>query len=234
MKDGLYCTTCISCSMQLMEREQGRALAVQLAKAPVERQAGRLEQREKENKKMKDQNTTARSKFLSLVLRHSPETIGLMLDEAGWARTDELLACLARSGRPTRLEELQRIVADNNKQRYSFSADGKRIRANQGHSIKVELGLEASSPPAVLYHGTATRFLDAIFHEGLDRQSRHHVHLSDSVEVAAQVGSRHGKLALLQVDAARMQGEGHVFYRSDNGVWLTDVVPVRYLLKLPS
>ncbi|WP_043004435.1 RNA 2'-phosphotransferase [Comamonas testosteroni] len=181
---------------------------------------------------MKDQNTTARSKFLSLVLRHSPETIGLKLDEAGWARTDELLACLARSGRPTRLEELKRIVADNNKQRYSFSADGKRIRANQGHSVKVELGLEASSPPAVLYHGTATRFLDAIFLEGLNRQSRHHVHLSESVEVAAQVGSRHGKLALLQVDAVRMQCEGHVFYRSDNGVWLTDVVPVRYLLKL--
>ena len=181
---------------------------------------------------MKNQNTTARSKFLSLVLRHSPETIGLKLDDAGWAQTDELLACLARSGRPTSLVDLQTMVADNNKQRYSFSADGKRIRANQGHSIKVELGLEASSPPAVLYHGTATRFLDAIFHEGLDRQSRHHVHLSDSVKVAAQVGSRHGKLALLQVDAARMQGEGHVFYRSDNGVWLTDVVPARYLLKL--
>ena len=180
------------------------------------------------------EKATARSKFLSLVLRHSPQTIGLKLDEAGWAQTDELLACLARSGRPTSLQDLQILVADNNKQRYSFSADGKRIRANQGHSIKVELGLDAQRPPAVLYHGTATRFLDAIFREGLTRQARHHVHLSESVEVASQVGSRHGKLALLQVDAARMHGEGHVFYRSDNGVWLTDVVPVRYLLKLQS
>lgn len=195
-------------------------------------QVDSFKQREKENKKMKNPNTTARSKFLSLVLRHSPGTIGLKLDEAGWAQTDELLACLARSGRPISLVDLQTMVADNNKQRYSFSADGKRIRANQGHSIKVELGLEARRPPAVLFHGTATRFLDAIFHEGLNRQSRHHVHLSESQAVAAQVGSRHGKLALLQVDAERMQGEGHVFYRSDNDVWLTDVVPARYLLKL--
>lgn len=183
---------------------------------------------------MKDQNniTTVRSKFLSLVLRHSPETIGLKLDSAGWAQTDELLGCLARSGRSMSLKDLQAVVAGNNKQRFAFSEDGSRIRANQGHSIHVELGLDAQRPPAVLYHGTATRFLDAIFQQGLTKQNRHHVHLSESVEVAGNVGRRHGKLALLQVDAARMQAEGHVFYRSDNGVWLTDAVPVTYLANL--
>ena len=185
---------------------------------------------------MQDKNTmtTARSKFLSLVLRHSPQTIGLKLDSAGWACTDELLACLARSGRRTSLEELQAVVADNNKQRFAFSEDGSRIRANQGHSIHIELELAPQQPPVELYHGTATRFLDAIFQQGLTRQSRHHVHLSASVETASAVGRRHGKLALLRVDAARMAADGHVFYQSDNGVWLTDAVPVSYLAKLGS
>ncbi|MEX8193458.1 RNA 2'-phosphotransferase [Comamonas guangdongensis] len=183
---------------------------------------------------MKNKNniTTVRSKFLSLVLRHSPQTIGLKLDGAGWVQTQELLVCLARAGRSMSLEELQAVVADNNKQRFAFSEDGTRIRANQGHSIPVELELTSRRPPAELYHGTATRFLDAIFREGLKRQSRHHVHLSASTETAGAVGRRHGKLALLRVDAARMAVDGHVFYCSDNGVWLTDAVPVAYLAKL--
>ena len=182
---------------------------------------------------MNDKNNiiVTQSKFLSLVLRHSPQTIGLKLDSAGWAQTDELLACLARAGRRMSLAQLQAVVAGNNKQRFAFSEDGSRIRANQGHSIKVELELKPQQPPAQLYHGTATRFLDAIFQQGLTRQNRHHVHLSASVETASTVGRRHGKLALLTVDAARMAADGHVFYCSDNGVWLTDAVPVGYLSK---
>ena len=184
-------------------------------------------------KNMNDKNNiiVTQSKFLSLVLRHSPQTIGLQLDSAGWVQTDELLACLARSGRRMSLAQLQAVVAGNNKQRFAFSEDGSRIRANQGHSIKVELELKPQQPPAQLYHGTATRFLDAIFQQGLTRQNRHHVHLSASVETASTVGRRHGKLALLTVDAARMAADGHVFYCSDNGVWLTDAVPVDYLSK---
>lgn len=175
---------------------------------------------------------THRSKLLSLVLRHSPQTIGLQLDSAGWAHTDELLACLACSGKPMSLAQLQAVVADSDKQRFAFSEDGRHIRANQGHSVAVELQLAPSAPPDTLFHGTATRFLDAILAQGLTRQQRHHVHLSVSIETAGAVGRRHGKLALLQVDAARMVADGHVFYCSDNGVWLTDAVPVAYLQKL--
>lgn len=181
-----------------------------------------------------DNIIVTQSKFLSLVLRHSPQTIGLKLDSGGWAQTDELLACMARSGRRMSLAQLQAVVAGNSKQRFAFSEDGLRIRANQGHSIAVELELTPQQPPAELFHGTATRFLDAIFQQGLTRQSRHHVHLSASVETASAVGRRHGKLALLRVDAARMAADGHVFYQSDNGVWLTDAVPVTYLAKLGS
>jgi putative RNA 2'-phosphotransferase len=183
-------------------------------------------------KNKNDNITTVRSKFLSLVLRHSPQTIGLKLDEAGWAQTQELLSCLARSRRSMSLSDLQAVVAADNKQRFAFSEDGSRIRANQGHSIAVELALTPRLPPAELYHGTATRFLDAIFQQGLTRQNRHHVHLSVNVEVAGTVGRRHGKLALLRVDAARMAADGHVFYCSDNGVWLVDAVPVGYLAKI--
>ena len=183
---------------------------------------------------MNDKNNiiVTQSRFLSLVLRHSPQTIGLKLDSAGWAQTDELLACMARAGRRMSLAQLQAVVAGNNKQRFAFSEDGSRIRANQGHSIEVELELKPQQPPVELYHGTATRFLDAIFQQGLTRQNRHHVHLSASIETASAVGRRHGKLALLRVDAACMAADGHVFYHSDNGVWLTDVVPVTYLAKL--
>ncbi|MCD2164927.1 RNA 2'-phosphotransferase [Comamonas koreensis] len=175
---------------------------------------------------------TRRSKLLSLVLRHSPQTIGLQLDAAGWANTEELLACLARSGKAMSLAQLQAVVASCTKQRFAFSEDSRRIRANQGHSVTVELQLDPSTPPDALYHGTATRFLDAILAQGLQRQKRHHVHLSASVETASVVGRRHGKLALLRVDAAAMVADGHVFYCSDNGVWLTDAVPVAYLQRL--
>lgn len=188
-----------------------------------------VERRIKMNEQSNKNSLVSHSKFLSLVLRHNPQRIGLTLDEAGWACTDELLACLQKSSHPMSLAQLQRVVAADSKQRYSFSEDGLRIRANQGHSIQVELGLSAQQPPDVLHHGTATRFLASILEQGLTRQNRHHVHLSESLDVAATVGRRYGQLAMLIVDARRMHADGHIFYRADNGVWLTDAVPSRYL-----
>ena len=174
----------------------------------------------------------ATSKFMSFVLRHQPDAIGLQLDSAGWARIDDLLARMAAAGKRISRELLQEVVDTNDKQRFAISEDRLRIRASQGHSIDVELGLAPAEPPEVLYHGTATRFRAAIFRDGLKRQRRHHVHLSESVETARAVGSRYGVVVLLQVDARRMRGDGHVFYRSDNNVWLTDEVPVAYLSEL--
>src|SRR6478672_11499013 len=166
------------------------------------------------------------SKFLSLVLRHEPELIGITLDEAGWVAVDELLAGCARQGRAISRAELAEIVRTSDKQRFALSEDGTRIRANQGHSVPVELGHEPATPPEVLYHGTAEKYLASIRREGLRKGERHHVHLSDRVETAKAVGSRHGRLVLLEVAAGRMARDGHTFYRTTNGVWLTDHVPV--------
>lgn len=176
-----------------------------------------------------EKRLTSLSKLLSLTLRHKPATLGITLDENGWVDVDVLLAGAQANGKQLDLDLLQRIVETNNKQRFAFSEDGRRIRANQGHSIEVALDLPAQSPPDVLLHGTATRFLDAILAEGLDRRNRHHVHLSDNLETALQVGGRHGKPVLLEIDAARMHRDGHRFFRSDNGVWLTEAVPPTYL-----
>lgn len=173
----------------------------------------------------------SQSKFLSMVLRHKPQSIGLTLDEAGWATTPQLLERVAAAGKRMSLEDLRQIVAADSKQRFAFSEDGLRIRASQGHSIEVDLGLSPEQPPDLLYHGTATRFLDSIRAQGLTKQSRHHVHLSAHLATASAVGQRYGKLAILLVDAKRMHEDGHVFYQSDNGVWLTDAVPVCYLRK---
>jgi putative RNA 2'-phosphotransferase len=173
------------------------------------------------------------SKFLSFVLRHEPQSIGLVLDEAGWARLDELLAKANASGKRLDRALLQHVIDTNDKQRFALSDDGTRIRANQGHSIEVTLGLPAVTPPDVLYHGTATRFLDSILATGLDKRNRHHVHLTESLATATAVGKRYGKLVLLAVDAQRMSADGHVFHQSDNGVWLTDAVPTRYLRTMP-
>lgn len=170
----------------------------------------------------------AASKFLALVLRHRPEAIGLVLDDAGWADIDALIACAAPHHPLTR-DLIERVVAGNDKQRYAISDDGRRIRARQGHSIDVDLGPPALTPPAVLYHGTATRFLDAILREGLTKRQRHHVHLSADVATATNVGARHGRPVVLRVDAAAMAAAGHVFHRSENGVWLTDAVPAAFL-----
>jgi putative RNA 2'-phosphotransferase len=169
------------------------------------------------------------SKFLSYVLRHAPESIGLSLDANGWADVEELLTNARKAGRRIDLATLQEVVAQNDKRRFTLSKDGRRIRAAQGHSIAVDLALVPSEPPPQLYHGTATRNLDAILAEGLKPGRRQQVHLSLDPETARKVGQRHGKPAILTVDAAAMQRDGHRFVRADNGVWLTDTVPVRYL-----
>lgn len=169
------------------------------------------------------------SKFLSLVLRHEPETIGLALDPNGWVAVDELLAAAAKAGTPIAPESLRQVVATNDKKRFAFSEDGLRIRASQGHSVEVDLDLPPSVPPDVLFHGTATRFLDPIRAEGLRAQSRQHVHLSPDEATAVKVGMRHGKPVVLRVHAGRMHQAGHVFFLSANGVWLTAAVPPDYL-----
>ena len=176
----------------------------------------------------KNGNEERISKFLSFVLRHKPEEIGLQLDEAGWADVEELIAKAAPRHAITRAS-LEEVVETNNKKRFEFSEDGFRIRARQGHSLDVDLGLEALVPPEVLYHGTASRFLEGILVEGLRKMSRHHVHLSGDNETAAQVGQRYGKLVLLDVGAGPMHRDGFQFYRSANGVWLVDRVPADYL-----
>lgn len=169
------------------------------------------------------------SKFLSYVLRHAPETIGLRLDANGWADVDELLTKAKKAGKRLDLDTLRAVVAENDKQRFTLSEDGRRIRAAQGHSVVVDLGLEPSVPPALLYHGTASRNLDAIFAEGLKPGRRQQVHLSLDPETARKVGERHGKATVLAVSAERMHGDGYQFFRADNGVWLTDHVPAGYL-----
>lgn len=170
------------------------------------------------------------SKFLSLVLRHKPEEIGLKLDENGWADVEELVRLSNRHGVSLTRASLEQIVAKNDKKRFALSANGQRIRANQGHSIEVDLALPTREPPDVLYHGTATRFLDSIRASGLHAGSRQHVHLSLNHATAVQVGQRHGKPVVLRVRAKEMFAAGHPFYLSANEVWLTDHVPVAFLM----
>ena len=169
------------------------------------------------------------SKFLSLVLRHRPEKVGLTLGDGGWVSVSELLRAFEAAGFPLRLADLQEVVRTNDKQRFSFSPDGRLIRANQGHSVKVELGYEATLPPPVLYHGTAERSLPSIKRQGLVKGRRHHVHLSDRPETAAAVGRRYGVPVVLEIASGRMHRDGHSFFRSANGVWLAEFVPAEYI-----
>ncbi|WP_371478995.1 RNA 2'-phosphotransferase [Kitasatospora sp. NBC_00315] len=178
---------------------------------------------------MDEKRLVKTSKTLSRVLRHDPGSVGLTLDGAGWVGVAELLAALAGAGRAVSRAELDLVVENNNKRRFAFSEDGLSIRASQGHSVAVDLGLAAAVPPAVLYHGTATRSLEAIFRDGLLPMSRQDVHLSADTETATRVGSRHGRPTVLRVDAAAMAAAGHEFRISANGVWLTDAVAPRYL-----
>ncbi|WP_091448222.1 RNA 2'-phosphotransferase [Actinokineospora iranica] len=178
---------------------------------------------------MEDKNIIRLSKRLSLVLRHAPESVGITLDRAGWVPVDDLLAALARHGARMSRDLLERVVAENDKSRFAFDETGTRIRASQGHSVPVDLGLSPAEPPETLYHGTVAAALPAIRAQGLRPMSRHDVHLSATRDTAVRVGARRGKPVVLTVAAAAMAADGHVFYLSANGVWLVARVPVQYL-----
>jgi len=169
------------------------------------------------------------SRLLTLVLRHRPDLIGIDLDRAGWVDVVSLLRALKRHGRALSRSRLEAIVAADEKRRFTLSADGSRIRAAQGHSIALDLGLTAAVPPDTLYHGTARDHLDAIFAEGLRPQRRQFVHLSRDLETARIVGARHGKAVVLTVDCAAMVAADQTFLLSDNGIWMTTVVPPLFL-----
>lgn len=169
------------------------------------------------------------SKFLSKHLRHQPDKLGLNLLPGGWVGVDDLLAGAAGIGFPITREELERVIAENDKRRFSLDETGQRIRANQGHSTEVELQLPEADPPEVLFHGTVERFLNAICAEGLKKMNRHDVHLSPDVQTATKVGQRRGKPVILAIDSAQMAADGFKFRVSANGVWLTEHVPPQYI-----
>jgi putative RNA 2'-phosphotransferase len=173
------------------------------------------------------------SKYLAKHLRHQPQRLGLTLAPGGWVGVDDLLSACARHSFPITRAELDEVVATNNKSRYAYDPTGDLIRANQGHSVEVDLRLEPVAPPDVLYHGTGHGAVATITEQGLHRMARHHVHLSGDIETATAVGARHGRPVVFAVDAAAMRRDGHLFYRSANGVWLTDGVPPRYLRVVP-
>ena len=177
---------------------------------------------------MNEKQKKRTGKFISLILRHAPQKIGITLDNAGWASVDELLAGLKRKGHALSFEQLDDIVAMNDKKRYRFNEDKTRICANQGHSLTVDLQLNALEPPEFLYHGTASRFMHSINKQGLLKGSRHHVHLSSDKQTAKSVGSRHGVPIILTIAAGAMHRAGYTFYCSANGVWLVDSVPTQY------
>ena len=172
------------------------------------------------------------SKYLSKHLRHQPQRLGLTLASGGWVAVDELLAACTRNGFPISREELDEVVARNDKKRYSFDDTGMQIRANQGHSVEIDLKLEPAIPPDALYHGTGHKNVEAITKQGLMKMRRHHVHLSSDTETATRVGARHGKPVVFEVDTVAMQEAGFVFYCSDNGVWLVESVPAEYLRQI--
>ena len=178
---------------------------------------------------MTEKETTRVSKFLSLVLRHQPEQIGITLDESGWTLVDALLEGLNRHGLAITFPDLQHVVATNSKRRFALSEDGKMVRANQGHSIEVDLGFTPRQPPDLLYHGTAEKNITSILESGLQKRQRHHVHLSAEQETAIAVGRRYGRPVVLEINAAEMYKAGHIFFLSDNGVWLVDEVPPIYM-----
>jgi len=176
-----------------------------------------------------EKEITKISKFLSLVLRHQPEAIAIMLDENGWVSVDKLIQKSNAAGVKLDFDVLKHVVATNNKKRFSFNESLDKIIASQGHSIEVELGYEPQMPPEILYHGTAINNVTSILSTGLEKRQRRHVHLSKDTETALKVGTRHGKPVILQVAALQMHNEGFKFFLSENGVWLTDSVPSKYL-----
>ncbi|MEZ4983482.1 MAG: RNA 2'-phosphotransferase [Saprospiraceae bacterium] len=169
------------------------------------------------------------SKFLSLVLRHKPEVAGIQLDANGWVNVDELIDGCIEQGKEMDMAILESIVKTDDKQRYAFNEDKTKIRASQGHSVKIDLALEPVKPPKILYHGTVDRFIENIMRKGLQPMSRNHVHLSETEDTAFEVGERRGDAIIFKVYAGAMYRDGFHFYQSDNGVWLTDGVPSKYL-----
>ena len=169
------------------------------------------------------------SKYMSLILRHKPEVIGIELDEYGWANTDDLINGIGKDNQGFNFESLEEIVKTDNKQRYSFNDDKTLIRANQGHSIPVDVELEEKCPPDFLYHGTGEKYVESIDKIGLIPKSRLYVHLSKDIDTAEQVGKRHGKEIVYKVNAGKMYKDGYKFFLSVNNVWLTKEVPVKYL-----
>lgn len=178
---------------------------------------------------MNEKDIKGTSKFLSLVLRHSPETIHLKLDENGWANVDELIIQCNKHNKQLDLDLLNIVVETNDKKRFAFNDNKTKIRASQGHSISVELDLKEAKPLEFLYHGTVEKFLENIKKEGLQKMSRQHVHLSKDKETAVRVGSRRGKPIILTINAKTMITAGFKFYLSENDVWLTDEVPAEYI-----
>ncbi len=174
------------------------------------------------------------SKYLSKHLRHQPERLGLTLASGGWVSVDDLLTACAAHNFPITRKQLEEVVANNDKQRFSFDTTGKLIRANQGHTVEVDLQLEPIAPPEILYHGTTEKSLESILELGLLKMSRHHVHLSPDTKTAIKVGKRRGRPVVLCVDASTMYEVGYTFYCSANGVWLVDNVPPEYLQVLPN
>lgn len=174
--------------------------------------------------------TTETSKYISLILRHKPEVIGITLDEHGWANVEDLIAGVGKT-HPISRELLEEIVRTDSKQRYSFNEDATLIRANQGHSIQVDVEMPAMEPPEILWHGTGEKYVESIDEKGLLPKSRLYVHLSADEDTARTVGKRHGKLVLYKVLSGKMARAGYSFYRSVNGVWLAKTVPVEYLEK---
>ena len=171
------------------------------------------------------------SRYLSLILRHKPEVIGITLDEHGWANVDELIAGVSKT-HPIDMAVLEQIVSEDEKQRYSFNEDRTLIRANQGHSIPVDVELDEKIPPEILYHGTGEKYVNSIDKEGLIPKSRLYVHLSSNEETAYKVGQRHGKPVIYIVKSGEMYRDGYKFFRSVNNVWLTKNVPVQYLKRM--
>jgi putative RNA 2'-phosphotransferase len=176
-----------------------------------------------------EKEKTKISKFLSLVLRHRPETIGIVLDQNGWTSVETLLEGLNKNNIKLDKTILKHIVETNPKKRFSFNDSNNKIRANQGHSVDVELGYISQRPPAILYHGTGQKSVSSILETGLEKRKRHQVHLSNDLETAIIVGQRHGKPFVFKILAEQMHEDGYQFYLSENGVWLTDAVPPKYL-----
>ena len=174
-------------------------------------------------------NLTHISKLLSKILRHQPDLIDIQLDENGWVDVSILFQNLAKHQTPISFEQLKEVVDTNNKKRFSFNEDFSKIRANQGHSVEVDLALQVQTPPNILYHGTLEKNLDSIFEKGLSKMNRHHVHLSADTETAQKVGMRHGKPIILTIESKKMYDQGYVFYLSENQVWLTDSVPSEFI-----